>query len=107
VDLIATGITGPSKVKGGKKAKVKIFTKSNGYVGGFSYEIRISSNQTITSSDPLVASGWSTKVDGKTKVKFKMPKLPKGTYFWAVILKPSGADLPGNNTALGGKVKVK
>ena len=57
----APGITGPSKVKGGKKAKVK----------------------------------------------FKMPKLPKGTYFWDVILKPSGADLPDNNTALGGKVKVK
>ena len=107
VDLIAAGITGPSKVKGGKKAKVKIFTKSNGDVVGFSYEIRVSANQTITSSDPLVASGFSTQADGKTKVKFKMPKLPKGTYFWGVVLKPDGADLLGNNVALGGKVTVK
>lgn len=106
-NLTAVSIKGPKSVRSGRNYKVKVNVEKLAWSGAYTFEVRISDNHVISSYDLLVASG-STSYDGKYKIQFRMPKLPKGKYHWGLILKPvSGEITTSDNTVLGGKMRVK
>ncbi len=106
-DLKAVSIVGPTVAVGGNVVKVKFDVAATAYTGSFLYELRVSLDPTITSADPLVASGKSA-VFGPRKAKFVMPSLPAGKYYWGLIVVPVANEAStADNAVAGGKVKVK
>ena len=106
-DMIANAISGPSKLKKNNSYTLSLDMSKVNYAGSYTFEIRLSKNNIISSSDLLIATGNSSS-NGAQPFQFQMPKVKKGKYFYGLIIKNVvGEVISSNNTALGAKVKVK
>lgn len=106
-DLTAVSIVGPSKTKKGRNVSLDLDMSQYNHSGPYTFEIRLSKNNIISSSDKLVATG-STSISGAQTFDFKMPKVKKGRYYWGLIVKTvSGETVTTNNYVAGNRVRVK
>lgn len=106
-DLKAKAIKGPKKVTVGQTVSVKIKVDPSTMVENYTYEIRLSTNKVIDSSDHLVKIG-SSSLSSKQTISVTVPALPKGKYYWGLIVKPvDGEKQAGNNYLKGNRVKLK
>ena len=103
-DLVANNVNGPASAVGGQTVNIirDITNLGGGFPGVFSYEIRLSTNSIISSTDFLVATLSSTTF-GPASVNVTIPaNVPPGNYFWGIIALPVGSETNIANNALAG-----
>jgi hypothetical protein len=108
-NIAAIAIAGSAKVKAGTSSFVSsvIENVGGGVIAGFTYEIRLSKNTTITNADPLVATFESATLGFKLDQVTVPANLPSGDYYWGLrILPVSGESTTNDNRVAGGKVKI-
>lgn len=110
-DLIPTLIEGPAEAEPGSQVQLDIWVQDGNwqapYSGEFEYEVRLSSDATITASDPLVAH----KTWGSLNHFITLMDLPEsiapGTYHWGLMVLPvEGEAQTLNNTLAGSTVSI-
>jgi len=104
-DLVAKSISGPWKVKKGKKATLYVTIDKGDYSGGYQYEIRLSKDKNITPSDTLIGTVTSS-LDGWRQVDVKV-KVPKGKFYWGLIVKKVSGEIDGWNNVKASSLAVK
>ncbi len=108
-NLVAFSIAGPASDKAGTSALVTSTIQSKGgdFDDGFTYEIRLSENTTISASDPLVASYATATFGSKVNLVTIPGGLPAGDYYWGLrVLSVTGEVKTSDNKVAGGKVTI-
>lgn len=108
-NVVAVAIAGPDKKKAGTSTFVSSIVENHGggFVPGFTYEIRLSTNTTITSADRLVATFEADELGFKLDEVTIPANLAVGDYYWGLrVLPVSGESTTTDNTVAGNKVKI-
>ncbi len=90
-NLHAVSISGPSTAQVGQSIVVARNVESNGwpYNGPFTYRIRLSTNSSITESDPLVFQATSSGYGSENCPAFSIPaSIAPGTWYWGLEIVP-------------------
>lgn len=109
-DLEASGISGPADATVGDSMLVSRTIQSVGGPlppGAFTYEVRLSSNATITGSDLLLTTVGSNSL-GQVNVNVSIPDdLTPGPYYWGLrVLSVAGETDTSNNTVAGNVITI-
>ena len=108
-DLEAVRIAGPDKVAPGGRPFLLTYIKNvgGGTVGRYDVELRLSIDETITSSDILVGT-FSTSQLGYRNLHGLIPAFtPHGRYYWGLIVSPIAGEFNvSNNRVAGNAVEV-
>ncbi len=98
-NLRAVSISGPSTATTGQTVTVTRNVESYGwpYSGPFTYRIRLSSNSSITESDPLVFQATTSGYGSENCPAFSLPaSITAGTWYWGLEIVP----VPGESQTL-------
>lgn len=108
-NLQASSISGPSSATIGDIVTITRYIVNVGtsYSGSFSYEVRLSTDSTITSGDTLVASTSSSTL-GTMDLDVTIPQgLSAGTYTWGLIVTPvTDETITSDNAVAGGSISI-
>lgn len=108
-NLVAVTVAGPNNKKAGTSTFVSSIVENHGggFVPGFTYEIRLSTNTTITSGDRLVASFETDDLGFKFDEVTIPANLAAGDYYWGLrVLAISGESSTTDNAVAGNKVTI-